>query len=69
VRGKDSDLSSHLAAVAKGFQLCHVDHCVPDNRKGRRSEEERAENERREGHLDENVCIGYFVRLQQDCEM
>jgi hypothetical protein len=50
VGSKDYDISSHSGGVAEGHQLCRVNFCVSP-RVGR-SNEERAKNERREGHLE-----------------
>jgi hypothetical protein len=55
VGSKDDGLSSHLAVVAKGFQLYRVDICV-SSREGR-SNDERAEKERREGHVEGASCV------------
>jgi hypothetical protein len=51
VGSKDNGLSSHLAGVAKGLQLYRVDLRVADSCQGHGSKEERAEKERRKGHL------------------
>jgi hypothetical protein len=68
VGSKDSDLSGHLAVVAKGFQLCRVYHCV-SHREGRSShEEERAENKIREGHLEKPCVLEIMWALTRLCD-
>jgi hypothetical protein len=59
VGSKDYDISSHSGVVAEGHQLCRVNVCVSP-RVGS-SNEERAEKERREGHLE--VCNRDIVAI------
>jgi hypothetical protein len=66
VGSKDDDPSGHLANVANGLQIYRVDTCsVVLPRLGPRigrSNEERAEKKRREGHL-ESVGVVCVIRL------